>query len=33
MIEKRYEEAGTTADMKIQEIKHKISWGRDFFKF
>ena len=33
MIEKRYEEAGTTPDMKIQEIKHKISWGKDFFKF
>lgn len=33
MIEKRYEETGTSPEMKIQEIKHKISWGRDFFKF
>ena len=33
MIEKRYEETGTSPEMKIQEIKHKISLGRDFFKF
>ncbi|MBO6111160.1 MAG: hypothetical protein ILA26_03380 [Methanobrevibacter sp.] len=32
-IEKRYAETGTTAEMRIQEIKHNISWGRDFFKF
>ena len=33
LMEKTYGNSEKTADMKIQEVKHKVKWGRDFFKF
>lgn len=33
IIEKAYGNSEKTSEMKIQEVKRNISWGRDFFKF
>jgi uncharacterized protein YoaH (UPF0181 family) len=33
LMEKTYGDSEKTAEMKIQEVKHKVKWGRDFFKF
>ena len=32
-MEKAYGDSEKTPELKIQEVKHKVSWGRDFFKF
>ena len=32
-LEKNFGDSDETYEMKIQEAKHKVSWGRDFFKF
>lgn len=33
MMEKTYGDTEKTPEMKIKEVKQKVSWGRDFFKF
>lgn len=33
LMEKAYGDSEKTTEMKIQDVKHKVSWGRDFFKF
>ena len=33
MMEKAYGNSEKTHEMKLQEAKHKVKWGRDFFKF
>lgn len=33
VVKERYAEAGKTPDVAIQEVKERVSWGRDFFKF
>ena len=33
IMEKTYNDSDKTPEMKIQETKHKIKWGRDLFKF
>ena len=33
MMEKAYGNSEKTHEMKIQDVKRKVSWGRDFFKF
>ncbi len=33
LLEKTYGDSEKTYEIKIQEVKTKISWGRDFFKF
>ena len=33
LMEKTYGDTEKTPEMKIKEVKQKISWGRDFFKF
>lgn len=33
LMEKAYAESEKTPEMRIQDVKHKVSWGRDFFKF
>ena len=33
LMEKTYGDSEKTPEMKIQEVKHKVKWGRDFFKF
>ncbi len=32
-LEENYGEADLTYEMKVQDIKHKVSWAKDFFKF
>ncbi len=32
-LDENYGEQSVTYDVKIQEMKHKISWARDFFQF
>jgi hypothetical protein len=33
IMEKTYGDTEKTPEMKIKEVKQKVSWGRDFFKF
>lgn len=33
IIEKAYRNYEKTPEMKIQEVKRNLSWGRDFFKY
>lgn len=33
LIEKAYENSEKTPEMKVKEVKEKVKWGRDFFKF
>ena len=33
IMEKTYNNSDKTPEMKIQETKHKVKWGRDLFKF
>lgn len=33
LMEKAYAESEKTPEMRIQDVKHKVKWGRDFFKF
>ena len=32
-LDENYGEADLTYEMKVQDIKHKVSWAKDFFKF
>lgn len=32
-LEENYGDAEKSYEMKIQDVKHKISWAKDFFKF
>lgn len=32
-LEENYGEADLTYEMKVQDIKHKVRWAKDFFKF
>ena len=32
-LEENYGDADKSYEMKVQEVKHKISWAKDFFKF
>ena len=33
ILDENYGEADKTYEMKIQEIKHKVRWAKDFFKY
>lgn len=33
VLKKSYGDSEKTPEMKVQEVKQKVSWGRDFFKF
>lgn len=33
LMEKAYAESEKTPEMRIQDVKHKVKWGRDFFRF
>lgn len=33
LMEKAYADSEKTPEMKIQDVKHKVKWGRDFFRF
>ena len=33
LLKKSYGDSEKTPEMKVQEVKQKVSWGRDFFKF
>ena len=33
LMEKAYGDSEKTPELKIQEVKHKVIWGRDLFKF
>lgn len=32
-LEENYGDSEKTYEMKVQDVKHKISWAKDFFKF
>ena len=32
-LEENYGDADKSYEMKVQDVKHKISWAKDFFKF
>lgn len=33
VLDENYGEADKTYELKVQDVKHKISWARGFFKF
>jgi uncharacterized protein YoaH (UPF0181 family) len=33
LMEKSYGDSEKTPEMKVNEVKQKVKWGRDFFKF
>ncbi len=33
LIEKAYGDSQKTPEMKVKDVKQKVKWGRDFFKF
>lgn len=33
VLDENYSEAEKSYEMKVKEVKHKVSWARDFFNF